>query len=123
MVRKMSIHDISIDTWLVICNIVWALVVWAMKREVIIIKSDLITKDEFESYTSFEAAERESLRKDMHVIEIEAARTKAILEQLPTKDDIIDIQTRLQTLSEHLTVVAASRPSELRCSARDHQRS
>ena len=91
MVRKMSIHDISIDTWLVICNIVWALVVWAMKREVIIIKSDLITKDEFDSYTSFE--------------------------------DIIDIQTRLQTLSEHLTVVAASRPSELRCSARDHQRS
>lgn len=123
MVRKMSIHDISIDTWLVICNIVWALVVWAMKREVIIIKSDLITKDEFDSYTSFEAAERESLRKDMHAMEIEAARTEAILEQLPTKDDIIDIQTRLQTLSEHLTVVAASRPSELRCSARDHQRS
>lgn len=119
----MSIHDISIDTWLVICNIVWALVVWAMKREVIIIKSDLITKDEFDSYTSFEAAERESLRKDMHAMEIEAARTKAILEQLPTKDDIIDIQTRLQTLSEHLTVVAASRPSELRCSTRDHQRS
>lgn len=123
MVRKMSIYDISIDTWLVICNIIWALVVWAMKREVIIIKSDLITKDEFDSYTSFEAAERESLRKDMHTMEIEAARTKAILEQLPTKDDIIDIQTRLQTLSEHLTVVAASRPSELRCSARDHQRS
>lgn len=123
MVRKMSIHDISIDTWLVICNIVWALVVWAMKREVIIIKSDLITKDEFESYTSFDASERESLRKDMHVIEIEVARTKAILEQLPTKDDIIDIQTRLQTLSEHLTVVAASRPSELRCSTRDRQRS
>lgn len=121
--RKMSIQDISIDTWLVICNIVWALVVWAMKREVIIIKSDLITKDEFDSYTSFEAAERESLRKDMHAMEIEAARTKAILEQLPTKDDIIDIQTRLQTLSEHLTVVAASRPSELRYSARDHQRS
>ena len=119
----MSIHDISIDTWLVICNIVWALVVWAMKREVIIIKSDLITKDEFDSYTSFEATERESLRKDMHAMEIEAARTKAILEQLPTKDDIIDIQTRLQTLSEHLTVVAASCPSELRCSARDHQRS
>ena len=94
-----------------------------MKREVIIIKSDLITKDEFDSYTSFEAAERESLRKDMHAMEIEAARTKAILEQLPTKDDIIDIQTRLQTLSEHLTVVAVSRPSELRCSARDHQRS
>lgn len=123
MVRKMSIHDISIDIWLVICNIVWALVVWAMKREVIIIKSDLITKDEFDSYTSFDAAERESLRKDMHTMEIEAARTKAILEQLPTKDDIIDIQTRLQTLSEHLTVVAASRPSELRCSTRDHQRS
>lgn len=123
MVRKMNIHDISLDTWLVICNIVWALVVWAMKREVIIIKSDLITKDEFDNYTSFEAEEHESLRKDMHAMEIEAARTKAILEQLPTKDDIIDIQTRLQTLSEHLTVVAASRPSELRCSARDHQRS
>lgn len=123
MVRKMSIHDISINTWLVICNIVWALVVWAMKREVVIIKSDLITKDEFDSYTSFDASERESLRKDIHVIEIEAARTKAILEQLPTKNDIIDIQTRLQTLSEHLTVVVASRPSELRYSARDHQRS
>lgn len=123
MVRKMSIHDISIDTWLVICNIVWALVVWAMKREVIIIKSDLVTKDEFDSYTSFEAEERESLRKDVHAIELEAARTKAILEQLPTKDDIIDIQTRLQTLSEHLTVVAVSRPSGSGCSARDHQRS
>ena len=123
MARKMSIHDISIDIWLVICNIVWALVVWAIKREVIIIKSDLITKDEFDSYTAFEATERESLRNDIHAMEIEAARTKAILEQLPTKDDIIDIQTRLQTLSEHLTVVAASRPSELRCSARDHQRS
>lgn len=112
----MSIQDISLDAWLVICNIVWALVVWAMKREVVIIKSDLVTKDEFDQYARLAAQERESFRKDIHALELDSARHKAILEQLPTKDDIIEVQIRLQALSENLTAFAASHPSSSGCS-------